>query len=49
MNDAALRGIPVGRSDRIAFTGERRHFFRLVRRGVLLEAITAGFPEAAKR
>lgn len=43
MNDATPRGIPNGRSDRIAFTGERRDFFRLVRRGVLLEAITAGF------
>jgi hypothetical protein len=43
MNDATLRAIPAGRADRIAFTGERRDFFRLVRRGVLLEAITAGF------
>jgi uncharacterized membrane protein YjgN (DUF898 family) len=43
LNDATLRVIPAGRSDRIAFTGERRDFFRLVRRGVLLEAITAGF------
>ena len=30
------------RSVRIAFTGKRRDFFRLVRRGALLELITAG-------
>jgi uncharacterized membrane protein YjgN (DUF898 family) len=42
MNDTALPPIPVGRSDRVDFIGERRDFFRLVRRGVLLELITAG-------
>jgi uncharacterized membrane protein YjgN (DUF898 family) len=29
--------------DRLAFTDERGGFFRLVRRGALLELITAGF------
>jgi uncharacterized membrane protein YjgN (DUF898 family) len=32
-----------GRSARAVFTGKRRDFFRLVRRGALLELITAGF------
>jgi uncharacterized membrane protein YjgN (DUF898 family) len=43
MNDAALPQALVGRSERIVFTNERRDFFRLVRRGALLELITAGF------
>ena len=47
MNDTTLRHLPAGRfpagrSDRVAFAGERRDFFRLVRRGVLFELITAG-------
>ena len=42
MNDTTLPRIPVGRSDRIVFSGARRDFSRLVRRGVLLELITAG-------
>ena len=33
----------LGRSARVVFTGKRRDFFRLVRRGALLELITAGF------
>ena len=42
MNDIAqLRRLMRG--DKIAFTGERGDFFRLVRRGALLELITAGF------
>lgn len=32
-----------GHSTRAAFTGKRRQFFRLVRRGALLELVTAGF------
>jgi uncharacterized membrane protein YjgN (DUF898 family) len=43
MNEAALPQALVGRSERIVFTNERRDFFRLVRRGALLELITAGF------
>jgi uncharacterized membrane protein YjgN (DUF898 family) len=43
MNDAALIQSPQGRVARGAFSGERRDFFRLVRRGALLELITAGF------
>jgi uncharacterized membrane protein YjgN (DUF898 family) len=35
--------LPRGRSARVAFTGQRRDFFRLVRRGALLELVTAGF------
>jgi uncharacterized membrane protein YjgN (DUF898 family) len=42
MNDAALMS-PHGRAARGAFSGKRRDFFRLVRRGALLELITAGF------
>ena len=34
--------LPRGRSARIVFTGKRRDFFRLVRRGAVLELITAG-------
>lgn len=33
----------LGRSARVVFTGKRRDFFRLVRRGALLELVTAGF------
>jgi uncharacterized membrane protein YjgN (DUF898 family) len=47
MNDTALpSALPrasIARSERIVFTGERGDFFRLVRRGALLELITAGF------
>jgi uncharacterized membrane protein YjgN (DUF898 family) len=43
MNDVALLRSPIRRSQRITFTGERRDFFRLVRRGALLELVTAGF------
>ena len=43
MNDAALIQSPQGRAARGAFSGERDDFFRLVRRGALLELITAGF------
>jgi uncharacterized membrane protein YjgN (DUF898 family) len=43
MNNAALPQALVGHSERIVFTNERRDFFRLVRRGALLELITAGF------
>jgi uncharacterized membrane protein YjgN (DUF898 family) len=35
--------IPLGRSAHAAFAGERRDFFRLVRRGAALELVTAGF------
>jgi len=31
------------KGEKIAFTGERGDFFRLVRRGALLELVTAGF------
>jgi uncharacterized membrane protein YjgN (DUF898 family) len=42
MNDIArLRGLITGA--KITFTGERGDFFRLVRRGALLELVTAGF------
>jgi uncharacterized membrane protein YjgN (DUF898 family) len=42
MNDIAqLRSLIRG--EKIVFTGERRDFARLVRRGALLELITAGF------
>jgi uncharacterized membrane protein YjgN (DUF898 family) len=42
MNDIAqLRRLIRG--EKIAFTGERGDFFRLVRRGALLELVTAGF------
>jgi len=43
MNDVAQIRTLVRQSQSIAFTGERRDFFRLVRRGALLELITAGF------
>jgi uncharacterized membrane protein YjgN (DUF898 family) len=43
MNDVAQIRALVRQSQSIAFTGERRDFFRLVRRGALLELITAGF------
>ncbi len=36
-----LRRLIAG--EKITFTGERVDFFRLVRRGALLELITAGF------
>ncbi len=35
--------VPLGRSARAEFAGQRRDFFRLVRRGAALELITAGF------
>jgi uncharacterized membrane protein YjgN (DUF898 family) len=35
--------VSQGRSARVVFTGVRNDFFRLVRRGALLELITAGF------
>jgi uncharacterized membrane protein YjgN (DUF898 family) len=42
MNDIAqLRRLIRG--EKIAFTGERGDFFRVVRRGALLELVTAGF------
>jgi uncharacterized membrane protein YjgN (DUF898 family) len=43
MHNATLPRIPAGHSGRIVFTVERRDFFQLVRRGALLELITAGF------
>jgi uncharacterized membrane protein YjgN (DUF898 family) len=43
MNDTALPRASIARSERIGLTGERRDFLRLVRRGALLELITAGF------
>jgi uncharacterized membrane protein YjgN (DUF898 family) len=43
MNDTTLPRASIARSERIVFTGERRDFFRLVRRGALLELVTAGF------
>src|SRR5215472_16453983 len=43
MNDVALPRDLVRRSQRITFAGERRDFFRLVRRGALLELVTGGF------
>ncbi|HEX4410125.1 MAG TPA: DUF898 family protein [Xanthobacteraceae bacterium] len=33
----------TGRSAHVVFTGKRRDFFRLVRRGAMLELVTAGF------
>jgi uncharacterized membrane protein YjgN (DUF898 family) len=43
MTDTALIQPPQGRAARAAFIGKRGDFFRLVRRGALLELITAGF------
>ena len=43
MNDVPLLRSLVRRSQRITFAGERRDFFRLVRRGALLELVTGGF------
>jgi uncharacterized membrane protein YjgN (DUF898 family) len=43
MNDVALLPSLIRRSQRITFAGERRDFFRLVRRGALLELVTGGF------
>ena len=43
MNDVTLTRAAITRPQRIAFTGQRREFFRLVRRGALLELVTAGF------
>jgi uncharacterized membrane protein YjgN (DUF898 family) len=43
MNETTVLQPPPGRSARVAFIGKRRDFFRLVRRGALLELITAGF------
>jgi hypothetical protein len=43
MNDTTLPRASIARSERIVFTGERGDFLRLVRRGALLELITAGF------
>src|SRR6185437_13811779 len=42
MDATTLPHAARGRSARIVFTGARRDFFRLVRRGALLELITAG-------
>jgi uncharacterized membrane protein YjgN (DUF898 family) len=42
MDATTLPPLPSGRSARVIFTGTRRDFFRLVRRGALLELITAG-------
>ena len=39
VNDLTLPKHRIGRAERIVFTGERRDFFRLVRRG----ALTGGF------
>lgn len=43
MDDTVLAGPAPGRSARVAFTGARTDFIRLVRRGALLELVTAGF------
>src|SRR5262249_145830 len=43
MNDVAQIRTLVRQSQSIAFTGERRDFFRLLRRGALVELIPAGF------
>ena len=43
MDDTTHPRFPGGRSARIVFTGERFEFFRLVRRGAMLELVTAGF------
>lgn len=43
MNDVALLRDLVPRSQRITFARERADFFRLVRRGALLELFTGGF------
>lgn len=43
MNDGVLLHDLIRRPQRIVFTGERREFFRLVRRGALLELVTGGF------
>jgi uncharacterized membrane protein YjgN (DUF898 family) len=43
MNDTTLPPTFIARAERIVFTGERRDFSRLVRRGALLELVTAGF------
>jgi uncharacterized membrane protein YjgN (DUF898 family) len=43
MDDIALGGPVLGRAARVAFIGERIEFIRLVRRGALLEFVTAGF------
>jgi uncharacterized membrane protein YjgN (DUF898 family) len=42
MDATTLPPLPSGRSARVIFTGKRRDFSRLVRRGALLELITAG-------
>ena len=43
MSSPTLAYATNGRSTRITYTGERRDFVRLVRRGALLELVTAGF------
>jgi uncharacterized membrane protein YjgN (DUF898 family) len=43
MDDYSLANPLSGRSARVVFAGERRDFIRLVRRGALLELVTAGF------
>jgi uncharacterized membrane protein YjgN (DUF898 family) len=43
MNETTFPQPALGRAARVVFTGKRRDFFRLVRRGALLELITAGF------
>jgi uncharacterized membrane protein YjgN (DUF898 family) len=43
MDDYSLAKPLSGRSARVVFAGERTDFIRLVRRGALLELVTAGF------
>ena len=43
MDDASVPQSATGRSALVTFSGTRGDFFRLVRRGALLELITAGF------
>jgi uncharacterized membrane protein YjgN (DUF898 family) len=43
MDETTFPQAPRGRSARVVFTGKRRDFFQLVRRGALLELVTAGF------
>jgi uncharacterized membrane protein YjgN (DUF898 family) len=43
MDQTTLPQLPRGRSARVVFAGKLHDFFRLVRRGALLELVTAGF------
>ena len=43
MHETTLSQFPPGRSARVVFASARRDFFRLVRRGAMLELFTAGF------